>query len=364
MPSRTLLVIGDARDDPGSGQARPRPDYEVLQVRLGADILHAGELPRPMGRARAGIALARMAAARADAYDAIYCDSEHIGMPLAFLLRRRPAGPRLTMIAHYLTPVKKRALIRALGLQHRIDGIALHSPAQVARARTMGFRPDQIHHIPYQVDAAFWRPQVGSPADYVASAGQEFRDYRTLIRAAVGLPVDVRIAAGSYWSTRRKNFREDEIPANVRIGRLPYPELRAQYAGARFAVVPLHNVDFQAGIITILESMAMGKAVVVSRTDGQTGVISGPLMDGDVLRDIGEHAWPEQTGIYVPPGDVASLRNAIDYLLDRPEIAQRMGAAARRHVEAELSLDHFVERMASVIAPEVGETVTATGALR
>lgn len=351
MQNRTLIVVSDRIDAGAASGERPRRDYEELTRALDADVLHAGDVDAASGRGRGGIALARAAAARTGAYDHVYCDSEHVGLPLSFMLRKTAARPRLTMIAHYLSPLKKRAAIRLLRLPSRFQAVVLHSEAQIQRARSLGFREHQLVHVPYQVDSEFWCPQLGRPPTHIASAGQEFRDYRTLMRAVSDMPVQVRIAAGSHWSTRRHNFGEANIPANVTVTRLSYPELRDAYAGAHFVVVPLHDVDFQAGIITILEAMAMGKCVVVSHTRGQTGVVSGPLMRDGRLQDIGEHAWPEHTGIYVPPGDDIALRQTIRYLLDRPDVARRMGEAGRAFIESRLSLDHFVERMSAVIAP-------------
>lgn len=349
MQNRTLIVISD-RIDAAPGE-RPRRDHEELTRALDADVLHAGDADAALGRGRGGIALARTAAARAAAYENIYCDSEHVGLPLAFLLRKNTARPRLTMIAHYLSPLKKRVAIRFLRLPARFQTIVLHSEAQMQRARSLGFSDQQLALIPYQVDSKFWRPQTGRPTTYIASAGQEFRDYRTLMRAVSDVPVQVRIAAGSHWSSRRNNFGKGDIPRNVAVTSLSYRELRESYAGAHFVVVPLHDVDFQAGIITILEAMAMGKCVVVSQTRGQSGVVSGPLMRDGRLQDIGENAWHDRTGIYVPPGDDAALRQTITYLLDRPDVARRMGEAGRAFIESHLSLDHFVERMSAVIAP-------------
>lgn len=350
MSTQTLVIVGDAIPVASDAGQHPRRDYDALIERLGADVLHAGALRKRRGRMLDGIALARMAARRADSYQHIYCDSEHIGIPLAYLLRRRP-NARLTMIAHYLTPAKKRLLVRALRVQDRIDAMIVHAPAQAARARSLGFRDDRVVLLPYQVDARFWAPDGSAEALHIASAGQEFRDYATLVQAARDLPASIEIAAGSHWSKREQDFGQGGLPRNVTVRRRAYPELREMYAAARFVVVPLHDVDFQAGIITILEAMAMGKAVITSRTRGQTGTVSGPLMDAGALRDIGEDAWHEPTGIYVPPGDPAALRQAMDYLLERPDVAGRMGAAGRAHVEAALNLDRFVDRVSDVIAP-------------
>jgi glycosyltransferase involved in cell wall biosynthesis len=352
VTARTLIVIGDAADDITDETTAPGRDYRALADELDADILDAGILGSRRGRMLDGVALARAAAARSARYASVYCDSEHIGVPLAFLLGRRRSRPRLSMIAHYLTPLKKRLLIRALRAPRGIDAVIVHTRAQAERAVDLGFDPSHVALVPYQVDPCFWTPDRSLPLTHIASAGQEFRDYLTLMRAVDGLSLNVEIAAGSHWSTRTKNFAASDIPANVSVRRRPYAELRAMYAGARFVVVPLQDVDFQAGIITILEAMAMGKAVVVSRTQGQTGTVTGPLMQDGGLHDIGEHAWNEATGLYVPPGDAASLRAAIAYLDERPDVAARMGAAGRAHVEAALSLEHFVERISQLIAPQ------------
>ena len=61
-------------------------------------------------------------------------------------------------------------------------------------------------------------------------------------------------------------------------------------------------------------------------------------------------------GIYVPPGDVAALRAAISRALERPEEAARMGAAARRYIEENATLDLFVDRVAAATLASAGAT--------
>ncbi|HEX3850100.1 MAG TPA: glycosyltransferase, partial [Polyangiaceae bacterium] len=55
------------------------------------------------------------------------------------------------------------------------------------------------------------------------------------------------------------------------------------------------------------------------------------------------------TGVYVPPGDPAALRAAIERMLAQPEEAKRIGQAARRFMEQEAGLDVFVERVSSAV---------------
>jgi glycosyltransferase involved in cell wall biosynthesis len=108
--------------------------------------------------------------------------------------------------------------------------------------------------------------------------------------------------------------------------------LRDWYARAAIVVVPLLPNDFQAGVTTLLEAMAMGKAVVVSATEGQRDIV----VDG-------------QTGILVPPGDEASLRDVLRRLLADPAERARLGQNARCAVIEQFSLDRYAYALAATI---------------
>jgi len=130
-------------------------------------------------------------------------------------------------------------------------------------------------------------------------------------------------------------------------------------------------VDFQAGVTTILEAMAMGKPVVVTHTDGQTDVVEDrrTITRGtpsrprpvSLLQMLAATSGVElaPNGFYVPPDDPAAIRRAIVYLLDHPAERARLGAAGRRAVEELLTLDHFVEHFRRLIhaAHNAGATV-------
>ena len=166
----------------------------------------------------------------------------------------------------------------------------------------------------------------------ICTAGLERRDYPTLIDAVRGLDARVVIAAASPWSKRHDETAGVAPPPNVEVTRLGLADLRQLYADARFVVMPLYPTDFQAGVTTILEAMAMERAVVCSRTAGQTDVIA----DGS-------------TGVYVAPSDHAALRTAIDELLADPERAGRLGRAARDFVVKQCDLRVYAERLTAAV---------------
>jgi glycosyltransferase involved in cell wall biosynthesis len=147
----------------------------------------------------------------------------------------------------------------------------------------------------------------------------------------------------------------------VEVGSFDYFALRDLYARAALVVVPLDDIDFQAGVTTILEAMAMGKPVIVTHSLGQTDVVEDRRTvtrgavprsrPASLLRQFAEMAGMQldPSGFYVPPGDAGALRRAITYLLEHPEARARLGAAGRRTVERLMTVDHFAERLRELV---------------
>jgi glycosyltransferase involved in cell wall biosynthesis len=382
---RVLLVISaqpsaQLRDEIALGR-QPRRDYFELAGALGADLLHPADVRAdPAARRIARVAgmragLAWLAFRRGQRYDAIYTDGEGIGLPLAGLLKlgRAPAGqPRHIMLTHYLSPAKKRVWFR-LGAQTHLDAIICHSSAQrELLTHRLGISPERVHLLPYFADERYWRPDAAALPSTARAAGEaerpaicavglEFRDYATLVAAANGLEADVEIAAASHWSRHSAFAGSPNLPGNVHIAAYDYPSLRQLYARSRCVVVPLKAVDNQAGVTVVLEAMAMGKAVIVSATRGQTDVVRDRrnggrgrmfrqwwpgFVDAPDLPDAVGHL---ATGFYVTPGDADELGRAIRYVLAHPEVAAELGRNGRRVVEACFGLSAFVARFSAVI---------------
>jgi glycosyltransferase involved in cell wall biosynthesis len=368
MTKALFVVSADLFDGPFNDVREPLKDYVAVARQLGADVLDrtcVGKVPLACSVADTlGVATAQawLAAASSSRYDVILTDGEHIGIPLALLLQRMDARVPLVTIGHRLSTGKKRPFFRIARVQNRISRAIVHSSRQRDLAiERLGFRPDQVVLLPYQVDARFWRP-VSSPDErLIVSAGLEYRDYPTLFAAVAGLNAHVVIGAASRWSRRQNTALGPARPPNVQVGSFDYCGLRALYARAAIVVVPLDDVDFQAGVTTILEAMAMGKAVIATQTAGQTDVVSDrraamaraqpPMGRTSLLGELAASAGVpiEPNGLYVPPKDPRVLRRAISYLLDHPDECARLGAAGRRLVERLLTVEQFAERVAHVV---------------
>lgn len=367
MPGRTLFVVS-ARLDRSAAEAVaagrwPRKDFFELARALDADVIDYAAIEsshpwRAVARvAGMPVAQACVAALRADRYTRILSDGEHIGIPLGALLALRRPRPAHVTLAHLLTSRTKMLALRRLRPLLRIDRVLFHAVRQ--RDAAVGLLPAHSRSVlvPYQIDPLFWSPRDTPAEDLIATAGLEFRDYPTLIAAVRGLPVQVVIAAGSRWSRHRDGLGDTDLPPNVSVTTLDYPALRDAYARSRFVVVPLHDAENQAGVTTLLEAMAMGKAVIVTATRGQRDVVRGrrctasgvtdEMIGGPAPFGVDSATAGAETGLYVPPGDVTALRQAIRYLLEHPDEAAAMGAAGRRLVARYMDLDSFVRRVAA-----------------
>lgn len=348
-PPRVLLCVSGTipdglADDVAAGR-RPRVDYLELQAAFRADLIdhptalaHGGRIGRVIARIAGNNAALAWACHRLRrSYDVIVSDGEQVGLPLAALswLTRRSSAARHIMIVHILSTRPKVLMCRALFLQRRIDTLLVYATAQRAFAtERLGFADAQVVLTPFMVDTAFFAP--GTPPapspPQIAAAGLEHRDYPTLLEAVRGLDTPVVIAAASPWSTRRSKLEDVALPPNVEVVSLDLFRLRELYARSTLIVMPLEDVDFQAGITTILEAMSMGKPVVCTQTPGQTDAI----VDG-------------VSGRYVPPADAAALRRVIVELLADPASAAALGQHAREWAVANADIERYAARLAGVV---------------
>jgi glycosyltransferase involved in cell wall biosynthesis len=359
MGKRNLLtvsgIIGPELADDVARGTRPRVDYLELSRTLDADIIDYGRaqreatfLGRIIGRLAGNNALLAWTCFRQSSrYAVVITDGEQVGLPyamLTWLLRHRP---RHAMIVHVMSVRKKVLMFVTCRLRSRVDQLLVYSTAQrrfaIGRLRMPA---TQVDLTAFMVDTEFFSPSavVPSPRRMICAAGLEFRDYETLAAAVEGLDVEVSIAAASPWSKRTSDIGAGRTPDNITVCKLNLFDLRQLYADALFVVMPLVETDFQAGVTTILEAMSMGKAVVCSRTTGQTDVI---------IDDV--------TGIYVRPGDSAELRSAIRRLLDDRALADQIGSQGREWVVENADIGVYARRIADLVGDGRGTSYAGDG---
>jgi glycosyltransferase involved in cell wall biosynthesis len=379
--SRSVLMLVNAditdrqRHEPEStrGPHRRADFYEMAEL-LGAEVIdwstvRASFIGRSIQRLTNWyVAAAVLAFLRHRRYQLIWCDGEPAGSLLALLFKVFRVRKPLMMIG--ISPTRRAMwiMIRVFKVHSHITKLfAMCSWAMDTLTVSWGIPREKIELLPYQVDVDFFDAKWAEPEHrsrpYIVAVGRESRDYEVLVRAVDGLQVDLVIALGSTWAHSERDSWRQDAPSNVSVTTKDYLGLRDLYAGSAFVVIPLREIELQNGITAIQEAMSMGKAVVTSRTRGQGDLLaddqmvlqdgSGRFTGGYFARyfapsDIELHG---PTGIYVPPGDVAALRNAIKRLLGDSNLAAELGARARSVCERVVSLDCFLERVAEATKP-------------
>ena len=210
----------------------------------------------------------------------------------------------------------------------KVAGVLALPSLQESYIREKWGRHLQVVAIGQLVDTDFYCPQPARLEGYVLSVGDDGgRDYQTLLTAAAGLDIDLTI------KTSQPLAPSNDSRARIRqvSERLSYADLRTLYAGSAFVVVPLtahpHNAS---GVNAVQEASAMGKALIVSDSDG--------------VRDF---VRPGETCLAVPAGDPPALAAAIRRLQDEPDTRRRLGDNARRFAEEQFAPDAFARRFAA-----------------
>ena len=261
-------------------------------------------------------------------YDIIWANSEKVAVPLSFLNIKKPM---VVILQNPESPLRM-LLVRLTGIARKWAGIGVVSNESGKMLQTQfGVRPDRI----FQYFAA--RTDLFQPADQeypanqspILSIGVAKRDYDTMIAALSELPgYETEIFISSKYGDQYGGGQINKVADWIRFpGRLTDEELRCRYQQARFVVVPLKPTSHTgAGVSSVFEASATGKAVIATDTGGMNSYV----VDG-------------KTGLLVPPGDVQALRNAIRRLWENPGLAHEMGRAGREFVEKHYSQQGVVE---------------------
>jgi phosphatidylinositol alpha-1,6-mannosyltransferase len=154
------------------------------------------------------------------------------------------------------------------------------------------------------------------PALVIASDGLE-RATLEMLAAELGVSDDVRF-----------------------LGDVNHDDLMTAYAACdAFVMVPKSlGADVEGFGIVYLEAALFGKPSIGSRSGG-----------------VPEAVRHEETGLLVPPGDLAALVAALHRLRDEPDLARRLGEQGRRRVLNEFGWSRQARPLVAKLFPEIKE---------
>lgn len=209
---------------------------------------------------------------------------------------------------------------RALQVYER-DVARFITPSAFVRDVLIRWGKDEtrITHLPNAVDLSRLPPSATEAGSGVVFVGrmEEWKGVRMVLDAAESAP-DIAfrfVGGGPLEATLRQRAAELGLANVTFLGVQPREIVYEEMRRARMVVVPSLGADpFPT---TALEAGALAKPVIGSRAGGIP----------EIVRD-------GETGILVPPGDVAALLDAIRRLADDAPLAVGYGAAAEQHVRA------------------------------
>ena len=184
----------------------------------------------------------------------------------------------------------------------------------------------------YDVSLQAVAPSANLPV--LVSAGKTERDHDTLARAALNLNCALEIYCSVNTAPSLTNLpdRIAIFASHSAHNAVSYQEILTAYRNAFAIAIPLTQTHNLAGLTSLLDAMAVGKPVIMTRN---------PHIELDIEK--------EGIGLWVEPEDVQGWQQAIAYLLAHPEDAIAMGNRGRRLCEKTYNLDVFTDTLARTL---------------
>jgi len=284
-------------------------------------------------------------------YDLVFCAHDLSTSLLAFLRSIGLFKKPIVIVMHrsFKETLWSKIFVETFIKRH--DKFICLSPIIMENFRDRFKVPEEkLSFLEWGVDLSFYQKKQSNFLDeikkeneppFFISAGKTGRDYNTLAKAFCEISYPLKIYCSGDVAPTIPNITSNIILQNkssTEKNFLSLDDLLKEYEKA-FAVaipldIPLERVDTvtQIGITSLLEAMAMGKAVVMTR-------------NRQIELDIEE----EGIGIFVEPGDVKGWKEAVSYLINHPQETKEMGNRARCLCKSRYDLDDFSSKLADIL---------------
>ena len=191
----------------------------------------------------------------------------------------------------------------------------------------------RVEFVPFGVDERAFAPSLApSVVDVVMVGADPHRDVDLFVGMAE------RRASHSFrlvTTTDRVRTLAAQ-PDNLQIETdLSLDDVKARLDEARLVALPVVDNSYSGATTVLLQAMALGKPVVVTRTRAISRGYG--LADGENCR-------------LVEPDDPDAFERAVDEVLEDESHARSLGARARETVESGLTWDRYVERIEAIVA--------------
>jgi glycosyltransferase involved in cell wall biosynthesis len=277
----------------------------------------------------------------ASQYDAIY-SAHHLTTPLLALLRKLKIlkTPVVAIAYQSFAPSLISRLFTALCVDGNDRIVCLDPQLKDDLIQQFKVPEAKLSVAQWGVDLPFYGAapllQNNSEPPLILSTGKTYRDYKTLLKAIEPLHCQLKISCFDIEGVKAGL----SLPPNAHFyeGVLPWRTVLQEYRNAYAVAIPLgdypHKPNNAVGLTVLLEAIAMGRPVVMTRNN-----LSRYVMDIEAAG----------IGLWVNTGDVKGWAEALSYLLNHPEEANKMSQNARQLAEQDLNLEVFSSKIAKVL---------------
>jgi glycosyltransferase involved in cell wall biosynthesis len=266
----------------------------------------------------------------------------HVPNPIAaaaYLAARKPRRHRLVITHHsdIVRQTRMKQFVRPIMrlVMERADAVVATSPDYLASSEELQPYLKKCQVIPYGIDLDRFQPEPRDtlaaaeirkrfPGPIILAVGRliYYKGFDIAIKAMAQVPaILLLVGEGPLRGTLEALSREFGLTQRVHfIGGVHNHALLPYYLASDIFVLPSIARSEAFGIVQ-LEAMACRLPVVNTQLDSGVPYASRHL----------------ETGLTVPPGDVAALSNALKRLLERGSDRKYFGNAARVRVERDFS---------------------------
>ena len=211
----------------------------------------------------------------------------------------------------------------------KMDAIIATTPPYLQTSLDLKPYQNKTHIIPLGIDEnAYpaldntlmnqWQTRVGQNFVLFIGVLRYYKGLQYLLRAAAGTTIPIVIAGKGPMEKKLKEEAEQSGLKNVLfVGQISDEDKIALLQLARLVILPSH-LRSEAFGISLLEAMMMGKPLISCEIGTGTSYVN-------------RH---EETGLVTPPENPDALRQAMEVLLNNPELAAQYGRAARARFDA------------------------------
>jgi glycosyltransferase involved in cell wall biosynthesis len=284
-------------------------------------------------------------------YDLVYSACQYNTFLLSILRRLGLFKKPIAIVVHHKikSVFKQKNIFNFFYAGHDVF-ICLTKSVKEQLIEELHIQKKRIFLLEWGVDLPFYQYKTlnswQQTQPLIISAGVTYRDYETLMQAVSKQNCYLHIYC---TKESRPNFEDFEISSNIDIkykddesvdpkvfGSNLYStkELLPEYRKAIAVAIPLQDkTENLVGLTSLLDAMAMGKPVIMTRNQ---------QIDLDIEK--------EGIGIWVEPNDVEGWRQAITYLMENPVEAQKMGDRARYLCEEKYNIEKFTQGLAQIFS--------------